>query len=80
MTMNQSLYTIDKPATGDSQNSHKHISQLSHKKKVHAQELLTHILQFVLFSHAVGKGISYTFSQENGYVFCKVTSSTTKTM
>ncbi len=68
-----------KPATDDSQNSHKHISWLSSEKNVHIQELPTQILQFVLLSCAiVSKVISSTSSQENPFVFCKIAASTAK--
>ncbi len=69
-----------KPTTDNSWNSCKHVSRLSHKKKVHARELTAHVSQFVLFSrvndftrvlmrkyHRVSQ--SYSF-------YCKITRNT----
>ncbi len=52
---------------------------LFHRKNVHAWELPTHVLQYVLFSCAVASKVtSSTSSQENPFVFHKVTVSTVK--
>ncbi len=68
-----------RPATDDSQNSHKHVSWLFQQKKVlHAQELPTRITQFVLLSHANDQSYFIYFLMRKSLCVSQVTASIVK--